>query len=370
LEDFSAEALARITEELRRQTGDLSISIVAVEEGSVRLTFSLSKEGAKTIVKLRAEGQLNQIDGLEVSAAFDPEVLDPKSFELSEGQECNIVGDQQIAEIADNMQYLKGIALCCGFNDYDVKPLRRAVNDAAMLYTKLIESGMYNADPDLIGHGMLFTGRTSGRAILDAFTRAALSTADLVWFSFSGHSVISENGELRLLLPGWRQDGSEDGKRMYSIGADEIENALRSHPANKKFVIVLDSCQSGAFGNGLVTRDVTMPIEQRIASAGAVVISSCTKDQLAADGHIESRDLNGEFTGAVIETLEYHARTGTPLKVLQLFSSAKDKIKNGQTPTLYTYRLTDDFLVFGKASPQRRSTSIPQGVGRNSTEIG
>src|SRR5215510_1293098 len=179
---------------------------------------------------------------------------------------------------------MRGIAVCCGFNNYEIGPLVRAENDAVMLYTKLTESGSFNAAPDLVGQGGVFTQRTSANAILTAFTRAASSTADLVWFSFSGHAVVSSEGELRLLLPGWRHDASAADQRTYSIGAREIENVLRSRLASKKFVVLLDTCYSGAFGAAAVTRDVSTVVEHQLASAGAVVISSCARDQQASDG--------------------------------------------------------------------------------------
>jgi hypothetical protein len=260
---------------------------------------------------------------------------------------------------------MRGVAVCCGFNRYEVRPLDRAVNDAAILYTRLIESGMFNTAPDLIGKGEVFTQRTQASVILAALTRAAMSTADLVWFSFSGHAMVSSEGDLRLLLPGWRRDGSEDVKRTYSIRAEEIEVVLRSRRASKKFVVVLDACHSGAFGTGTVTRDVGRPVEEQISDAGAVVISSCTEDQLAADGHPGSRDLNGAFTAAVIKVLEDHTRTRAPLSVLQLFLAAKDQIRNGQVPTLYVNGLTDDFLVLGEA---RHDSSI-DGIAQLSAEV-
>jgi hypothetical protein len=224
---------------------------------------------------------------------------------------------------------------------------------------------MFNAAPDLIGKGEVFTQQTTANAILAALTRAAMSTAELVWFSFSGHAMVSGDGELRLLLPGWRRDGSEEVRRTYSIGANELEHVLRARLASKKFVVVLDACHSGAFGTGTVTRDIGRPLEEQIAGAGAVVISSCTKDQLAIDGHPGSRELNGAFTAAVINVLEDHARNRLPLSVLQLFMAAKDQVKNGQVPTLYVNGLTEDFLVLGEA---RQGSSI-DGIAQLSAEV-
>jgi len=244
---------------------------------------------------------------------------------------------------------MRGIAVCCGFNGYDVGPLEGAVNDATILYTRLLESGAFNAAHDLVDKGEVFTQPTTACAILAALGRAATSTAELVWFSFSGHAIVSPAGELRLLLPGWRRDADDRERDTYSIGAGQIANQLRSLAGAKKFLVVLDTCYSGAFGGGAGGRDVTTLLEDEIAGA---------KDQVAYDRRTGSRPPNGAFTAAVIEVLDSHVRTGAALSALQLFREAKGKIRNGQQPTLYVNGLTEDFLVLGKSSSQRPSDGI------------
>lgn len=239
---------------------------------------------------------------------------------------------------------MRGIAVCCGFNDYEFNPLNRALNDAAILYAKLTETETFGA-PDLIGAGELFTQHTTADAILGALGRAATSAADLVWFSFSGHAIIAPDGELRLLLPGWRHDGGEDDRRTYSIGARQLTQVLRSRLTRKRFVVVLDACHSGAFGQGVRTRDLAPALGQQIANAGTVVISSCASDQHASDGADGSAEPTGAFTTAVVRVLDNHARAGASLSVLQLFLEAKARIDNGQRPTLYVNGLTDDFPI-------------------------
>src|SRR6185369_16750736 len=134
---------------------------------------------------------------------------------------------------------MKGIAICCGFNNYEeVTPLTRAVNDAAILYAKLTESEAFHSEPSLVGASELFTQKTSAEAILAAFRRAAASSAELVWFSFSGHAMVTRAGELRLLLPEWRSNSSDEDKRRFSIGAQELESLLRSRLASKKFLVI------------------------------------------------------------------------------------------------------------------------------------
>jgi eukaryotic-like serine/threonine-protein kinase len=72
LNEFNSDVLARITDELRQWTGDLSLQITDVEEGSVLLTVSLSPAAARVLTELRANGQLTQICGFEVSAIVKP----------------------------------------------------------------------------------------------------------------------------------------------------------------------------------------------------------------------------------------------------------------------------------------------------------
>jgi len=213
---------------------------------------------------------------------------------------------------------MRGVAVCCGFNNYSAGPLRTAVNDAVLLYSRLTASESFDA-LDVV-KSELFSQPTSANAILEALTRAALSPVEMVWFSFSGHAIVTRDGELRLLLPDWRRDANEDVQRRYSIGACEIENVLRARLGSKKFVVLLDTCYSGAFGDFGIGRDVGLAAEKQIASAGAVVISSCARHQLAHDGRPESGDRNGAFTDAVIKVLDDHAETGAPLSVLQLKS--------------------------------------------------
>ncbi len=264
---------------------------------------------------------------------------------------------------------MKGIAICCGFNKYEeATPLARAVNDAALLYAKLTGNEAFHSDPSLVGAGEVFTQKTTAEAILSAFRRAAAGAADLVWFSFSGHAAISATGELRLLLPEWCSGGSEENQRRFSIGAHDLEAVLRTHLTNKKFLVVLDACHSGAFGSGVVMRDVMRPIEEQIASAGAVVISSCTRSQLAVDGYLGRPGLNGAFTKALIEVLEDHARARTALSVLRLFAEVKRRLSNGQVPTLYANGLTEDFLILTDAGNARREPE-PQGISRVLVEV-
>jgi hypothetical protein len=264
---------------------------------------------------------------------------------------------------------MKSIAVCCGFNHYEGAPaLGRAVNDAALLYGKLTANTAFNSDPSVIGLGELFTQKTSADAILAALGRAAAGPAELVWFSFSGHAAVCPGGELRLLLPEWRSQDSDAEQRRFSLGARELEEVWRPHLRRKKLLILLDTCHSGAFGGDVMSRDVSPGLESRVASAGAVVISSCSSGQLALDGHAGDRELYGAFTSGVLEVLDEHMCAGDSLTVLALFLAAKRKITNGQVPTLHVNGLTDDFLVLARTAGPALAPPEP-GISRMQLDV-
>jgi Caspase domain len=158
------------------------------------------------------------------------------------------------------------VAVCCGFNHYEHVPsLAGAMNDAVHPYAELTTNPAFNADPGLARIGHVFSQKTtSADEVLAAFARAAGSSAELVWFSFSGHAVISDRGELHLLLPTWRGDGSEEDRHRRSIAARDLEDVMRPHLPYKKLVIVIDACFSGAFRGAALTRDIQPALDGRM----------------------------------------------------------------------------------------------------------
>ena len=71
LDEFNAEVVARAIEELRQLTGDLSLRMYAINEGSVKLTVTLSPAASRLLKGLRANGQLTKICGFDISDVFE-----------------------------------------------------------------------------------------------------------------------------------------------------------------------------------------------------------------------------------------------------------------------------------------------------------
>lgn len=65
--ECTGDVLARITDELRELTGDVTLEIKYLEEGSVRLTVTLTPEAARQLLALKVAGKLERVGGFEVS---------------------------------------------------------------------------------------------------------------------------------------------------------------------------------------------------------------------------------------------------------------------------------------------------------------
>lgn len=70
-ETVDADALGRIVMEVCRLSGGQSVRIVCVTKGSLRVTISFAPEAARTILKLRDNGQLTEICGLRVTNVIE-----------------------------------------------------------------------------------------------------------------------------------------------------------------------------------------------------------------------------------------------------------------------------------------------------------
>jgi hypothetical protein len=94
--EFDADALARVTEELRQLSGDFFLQITEVAEGSVRLTVKLSTSAAKKLAEIKAKGRLTRLGGFEITGVLGlPEAASVHLSLASEQYGQVAVGDHQ-----------------------------------------------------------------------------------------------------------------------------------------------------------------------------------------------------------------------------------------------------------------------------------
>jgi uncharacterized protein YjbI with pentapeptide repeats len=85
LSEFDTRVVARVRDELRSLSGDVSLEITEIREGSVRLTVALSSEAAECLEDLRDNGRLNRISGFDVSSVRVHEATDGELVPQSTG---------------------------------------------------------------------------------------------------------------------------------------------------------------------------------------------------------------------------------------------------------------------------------------------
>jgi RNA polymerase sigma-70 factor (ECF subfamily) len=91
------QVIGRLTAELCRLCKDLSIKIIRVEEGSVRLTISLSRAAAQRLTELRTSGELKQICGFHVERVFKSRAELKQSITVGAGRVAIIGASTTIA---------------------------------------------------------------------------------------------------------------------------------------------------------------------------------------------------------------------------------------------------------------------------------
>lgn len=92
LTEFDEHVFARVTAELRRLSKDMTVEIIKIEEGSVRLTLRLSPAGAKALLEQRASGDLTSICGFEIESVIEsPAALTGAGTAVAEAAEPRAV---------------------------------------------------------------------------------------------------------------------------------------------------------------------------------------------------------------------------------------------------------------------------------------
>lgn len=84
LREFDEHVLARVRAELRRLSGDVTLEIIDIDEGSVRLTLQLSQDAARALLARRARGDLSEVCAFDVSSFESMNTAMPEAIPDSE----------------------------------------------------------------------------------------------------------------------------------------------------------------------------------------------------------------------------------------------------------------------------------------------
>lgn len=171
-------------------------------------------------------------------------------------------------------------ALVVGINNYPTAPLRGCINDASAFANTIEKNG--DGSPNF-----------AVRLETDVPTKSSLKTmikelfegdSDIALLYFSGHGFFNELGGF-IVTPDHQQN--DEGVSM-----DEILVLANKSKAKDK-IIILDCCNSGAFGSPAITGNQAQIIE------GVVILtaSKSTESAVEVNGH-------GVFTNLLIDALQ------------------------------------------------------------------
>ncbi|MFN8487509.1 MAG: GUN4 domain-containing protein [Caldilineaceae bacterium] len=171
------------------------------------------------------------------------------------------------------------VALLIGVSEYEVglNPLPRAVKDA-----EAIQQVLQRPDIGEFAERDITLLKNPDRQVMEEAIEnlfANRQLGDLVLLFFSGHGLKDEMGKLYLATSKTRKTTQGELIRSSAVAASFIhENMGRSR--SKRQVVILDSCYSGAFAEGLSAKDDgKVNVRDQLIGEGRAILTSSTSTQ-------------------------------------------------------------------------------------------
>ena len=219
------------------------------------------------------------------------------------------------------------IALLIGVSEYEpgLHPLPAAVRDVEALQKVLLNpaiGGFVESDVVVLKNP---DRQTMEEAIETLFT--GRSKDDLVLLFFSGHGIKDDAGRLFLTTRGTRKTLQGDLIRATAVQSSFIQDSM-SRSRSKRQVVILDSCFSGAFAEGLLARDDgTVDIRSQLGGEGRAILTSSSSTQYSFEYEGSELSLYTRFVIEGIETGAADADEDEVVSIDELHEYASCKVK-------------------------------------------
>ena len=219
------------------------------------------------------------------------------------------------------------IALLIGVSEYEpgLNPLPAAVRDVEALQKVLLNpaiGGFAESDVVVLKNP---DRQTMEEAIETLFT--GRSRDDLVLLFFSGHGIKDDAGKLFLATRRTRKTHQGDLIRSTAVQSNFIQDSM-SRSRSKRQVVILDSCFSGAFAEGLLARDDgTLDIRSQLGGEGRAILTSSSSTQYSFEYEGSELSLYTRFLIEGIETGAADADEDEVVSIDELHEYASRKVK-------------------------------------------
>jgi len=253
-------------------------------------------------------------------------------------------------------------ALLIGNNEFDDASLSRLI--APPLDIQLLGDLLSNAEIGGFTDVVTLLNKSSAdvrKAIARFF--AQKKRDDLLLLYFSGHGILDDNGHLHLAV----RDTERDLLNATAIEASFITGVMDRSMSNRQ-VLVLDCCQSGAFGRskGVIGTSVGTASLFEGTGYGRVVLTATDATQFAWDGeNLIGEAQNSVFTRSLIQGL----RTGEAdtdadglITLDELYDYVYDKTLAEtplQTPAKWSYKVQGTIVLAHNPRPVVKPAPLP-----------
>ena len=246
------------------------------------------------------------------------------------------------------------VALLVGVSEYEpgLNPLPAAVKDLDAMKEVLLHPDMGGfAESDIL---LL---KNPNRQEMEESIETLFANRhrdDLVLLFFSGHGIKDDAGRLYLGTSKTRKTPQGDLVRSSAVPANFVhENMSRSR--SKRQVVILDSCFSGAFAEGLSAKDDgTVDIRTQLGGEGRAILTSSSSTQYSFEQEGEELSLYTRFLIEGIKTGEADLDGDDVVSIDELHEYASRKVREVKPelkPEIYAIR--EGFKI--------RLCKVPQG---------
>ncbi|WP_375506991.1 SUMF1/EgtB/PvdO family nonheme iron enzyme [uncultured Nostoc sp.] len=233
------------------------------------------------------------------------------------------------------------VALLIGVSEYEpgLNPLPSAVRDVEAVYEVLLhpEMGEFAASDILLL-------KNPERQVVEMAIETLFSSRhrdDLLLLYFSGHGIKDDRGRLYLATRNTSKTLQGELIRSTSVSANFIHDRMIESRSRRQ-VVILDSCFSGAFAEGMSAKDDgTIDIRQQLGGEGRAVLTSSTSTQYSFEEQGQDLSIYTRFLIEGIKSGEADRDQDEFISIDELHEYASEKVRELQPamkPEIYAIR--------------------------------
>ncbi|MFW9264189.1 caspase, EACC1-associated type, partial [Nostoc sp. CALU 546] len=233
------------------------------------------------------------------------------------------------------------VALLIGVSEYEpgLNPLPSAVRDVEAVYDVLLHpemGGFAASDITLL--------KNPERQVVEIAIETLFSGRhkdDLLLLYFSGHGIKDDRGRLYLATRNTSKTKQGELIRSTSVSANFIHDRM-SESRSRRQVVILDSCFSGAFAEGMSAKDDGMiDIREQLGGEGRAVLTSSTSTQYSFEEEGQDLSIYTRFLIEGIKSGEADRDRDEFISIDELHEYASQKVRELQPamkPEIYAIR--------------------------------